>query len=171
MNRIRTVLFILCLCLGLSGCKEKAEAPEMPAFEAATLDGGSFSSEAIADARLTMINVWATYCNPCLQEMPDLGEISKEYDSTDFQLLGIVSDVIPEDEEGLALARELAETTGADYPHLLLNQELYEALLTQVNAVPTTFFFDGEGTLLDTVVGARSGDAWRTIIDEYLENL
>jgi 3-oxoacyl-[acyl-carrier-protein] synthase II len=40
-----------------------------------------------------MINVWGTYCNPCLNEMPDLGEIATEYDTETFQIIGIVCDV------------------------------------------------------------------------------
>ena len=67
------------------------------AFEAATMEGQAITSECFADSKLTMLNVWATYCGPCLNEMPDLGEIAASYDKSDFQMLGIISDVVAED--------------------------------------------------------------------------
>ena len=45
-------------------------------FTAKTVEGEEITSDIFADSRLTMMNIWATYCNPCLQEMPDLGEIA-----------------------------------------------------------------------------------------------
>ncbi len=116
-----------------------------------------------------MVNVWATYCNPYLSEMPGLGELAAEYDAEEFQLIGVVSDVLErEDQE---LAESLIQETGADYTHLLLNESLYYALLTDVSAVPTTFFIDENGTVLDTVVGAKEKSAWEEIINGLLEEL
>ena len=102
--------------------------------------------------------------------MPELGELAGEYDTEDFQLIGIISDV-PEDsgESTLQTAADLIEETKADYPHLLLNESLYNALLTGVSAVPTTFFIDQEGKVLDTVIGAMEKSAWKEKIDGLLE--
>lgn len=138
-------------------------------FEAVNTDGETVSSDIFADSRLTMVNVWATYCNPCLVEMPYLGELASEYSSEDFQIIGIVSDVLEGDEAALDTALSLIEETGADYTHLLLNESLYTSMLTGVTAVPTTFFVDSDGQILDTVIGAMEKDAWKEIIDAYLE--
>lgn len=142
-------------------------------FETVSLEGETVSSDLFSDSRLTMINVWATYCNPCLNEMPGLGELVSEYEPEDFQLVGIVSDV-PEGtgEEGLDQVRELVEAAGAaSYTHLLLSESLYEGLLSDVTAVPTTFFVNADGKILDTVVGAMEKDGWKEKIDELLEEL
>lgn len=150
------------------------ESPESDAvtFEGQDMEGNAISSEIFAASRLTMINVWATYCNPCLREMPELGELAREYDAEDFQLLGIVSDVMEgQDEEDLEFAASLIEETGADYPHLLLNESLYQGLLMNVTAVPTTFFLDKDGVVLDVVVGAMDKSAWKEKIDGLLEEL
>lgn len=139
-------------------------------FEAQTLDGESLSSDLFSDSRITMVNVWATYCNPCLREMPGLGELASSYDSGDFQLIGIISDVMEgADEKTLKKAEDLVAQTGADYPHLLLNESLYTALLKEVSAVPTTFFVDQDGQILDTVIGAMDKSGWEETIDALLE--
>lgn len=138
-------------------------------FEAVNTAGETVSSDIFADSRLTMVNVWATYCNPCLVEMPYLRELASEYSSEDFQIIGIVSDVLEGDEAALDTALSLIEETGADYTHLLLNESLYTSMLTGVTAVPTTFFVDSDGQILDTVIGAMEKDAWKEAIDAYLE--
>ena len=136
------------------------------------MEGNTISQEVCAGSKLTMINVWATYCNPCLKEMPELGELVQEYDAADFQLIGIVSDVVEgQDEDALAYAAGLVEETGAAYPHLLLNESLYKGLLAEVSAVPTTFFLNEKGEVLDVVVGAMDKTHWKEKIDGLLENL
>ncbi len=140
-------------------------------FEATDMEGNAVSSGIFADSQITMVNVWATYCNPCLNEMPSLGELAQEYDAGEFRLIGIISDV-PEnaDQEILDLAKDLIEQTGASYTHLPINESLYHALLEDVTAVPTTFFFDENGMLLETVVGAMDKSSWKEKIDGLLEN-
>lgn len=152
--------------------KEENATSEAVAFEGQDLEGNTVSQEICTQSKLTMINVWATYCNPCLNEMPELGELVQEYDTADFQLIGIVSDVLEgQDEDALAYAADLVEETGADYPHLLLNESLYGGLLAEVSAVPTTFFLNENGEVLDVVVGAMDKSHWKEKIDGLLENL
>lgn len=153
---------------------QEADATEEAAagitFEALDLEGNTVTESVFSDTKLTMVNVWATYCNPCLSEMPELGELAAEYDAAQFQIIGIVSDVQEGmEEEAVAYASSLVSQTGAAYPHLLLNESLFYAMLSEVRAVPTTFFIDEKGVVLDTVVGARDKDSWKEMIDELLE--
>lgn len=139
-------------------------------FTATDMDGNEVSSDVFSQSKLTMVNVWATYCNPCLREMPGLGELAAEYDPEEFQLIGIISDVMEGGgTEMTDLAASLIKQTGADYPHLLLNESLYYSLLTNVTAVPTTFFVDENGVILGTVVGSMDKSVWKEKIDELLE--
>lgn len=139
--------------------------------DAVTVDGGKMSADVFANSKLTMINVWATFCGPCINEMPDLGEIAGAYDAADFQMIGIVSDAVEGDADMLAEATEIIEETGANYPHLLLNEELYMNLVGASDSVPTTYFFNQEGELLGYLVGAQSKAAWEEIIDGLLEEM
>lgn len=149
---------------------ESGESTVSVAFEARDMEGNTVSSDIFSQTRLTMINVWATYCNPCLREMPDLGELAGEYEADEFRIVGVISDVMEgSDQKTLDYAADLVEQTGADYPHLLLNESLYYALLTDVAAVPTTFFIDENGVILDTVVGSMKKSAWEEKINGLLE--
>ena len=136
-------------------------------FEGTDLKGNPVTQDIFSRSRLTMVNVWATYCNPCLNEMPGLGELAAEYDGSEFQLIGIVSDV----QEGAdqTLVESLVQQTGANYTHLLANDSIDRALLSGVSAVPTTFFFDQEGAYLGGVVGSAEKSDWEELIHELLE--
>jgi len=148
------------------------EEPYILTFKGITIDGELMDSDYFGKSKLTMINVWATYCPPCIKEMPDLGEIADEYDRTEFQILGIISDVMEgADKEGLEKAKTIISDTKADYPHLLLNVELYQNLVGASSSVPTSYFFNQEGELLGYIVGAQSKETWCEIIDQLLEQL
>ena len=138
-------------------------------FTTTDLYGNEVSQEIFAESKLTVVNVWATYCGPCIQEMPYLGELAEEYDSTQVQFVGIPTDVY--NQEYLEYALSLVEETGADYTHLLLSEELYNWGLSDIQYVPTTFFVNSEGEILDTVVGSMSKEDWKELIDSKLASM
>lgn len=141
-------------------------------FEANTIEGEAWNSDQIANSKMTMINVWATYCNPCLAEMPDLGELAAEYTSADFQIIGVVSDVMEGDSaDNVDYAKELIAETEANYPHLLLNESLYTSFVGAVSAVPTTFFVRQDGSLIGYLTGAQSKENWKLLIDQLLAEM
>ena len=149
---------------------ETEAPPYILTFSAPTIDGEEITSDILADSKLTMINVWATYCSPCLSEMPDLGQIAASYDKADFQLIGIVSDVSDSSsEKDVENAKKLITQTQANYPHLLLNESLYMNLVGGVDSVPTTFFVNENSEVLGYVVGARDKESWVNLIDELLQ--
>lgn len=147
--------------------EEEEAAPIYITFEGIDLEGNPISQEVFSQSKLTMVNVWATYCNPCLSEMPGLGELAAEHDSSEFQIIGIISDVW--EGENQEFAESLIQQTGANYTHLLVNDSIYYEILTSVTAVPTTFFFDGDGAYLGGVVGSAEKSAWEELINGLLE--
>lgn len=152
-----------------SGETSTGEEKYFVTFEATTTDGAAWNSDKFANSKLTMINVWATYCNPCLSEMPALGELAAEYDPAQFQIVGVVSDVMAEDAvKNIEYAKQLISETKANYPHLLLNESLYMSLVGAVSAVPTTFFVRQDGSLVGYLTGAMSKENWKTLIDDLL---
>ena len=146
---------------------EEETEPIYITFEGTDLEGNPVSQEIFSQSQLTMVNIWATYCNPCLNEMPGLGELAAEHEAEEFQIIGIVSDVMEGADQ--TLVESLVQQTGANYTHLLANDSIDQALLSSVSAVPTTFFFDQEGTYLGGVVGSAEKSDWEELIHELLE--
>lgn len=194
---IRCAAMLLALALLPAGCAAKEEpapeatkAPEetqMPAadekeapvgimsdFSAADLDGNEVTAEsAFAGYDLVMVNVWGTFCGPCISEMPDLGELSDELAERNIRIVGIVSDAMDyegkTDETIVDAAKEIVAQTGADYLHIVPSADLI-GLLYQIQAVPTTFFVDETGCQVGMAyAGAMSKDEWKKIIEETLK--
>lgn len=124
---------------------------------------------------MTMINIWATFCNPCLSELP---ELAKEYAQTPggVQIVGICTDVLDQKgnqvEEQIDLAKQALRLTGADYQNLVPDKAFLNVLMESIPGVPTTFFVDSQGKLLgEAVVGARKKEAWQEIVDARLQLL
>ena len=149
------------------------QAGILSAFSTTDLEGNELDQSMLEDYSLTMVNVWATYCTPCLGEMPALGELAEEYRDQGVQIVGLVSDVLNSDgsysEEQLDTAWDIVAETGADYPHLLPSQDLY-GLLSQIYAVPTTFFVDSQGRQVGSAyVTAMEKEDWSQVIDSVME--
>lgn len=142
-----------------------AAAGPFGVFVTQTLDGETATQEIFKEADLTMVNIWGTFCSPCINEMPDLGELAREYEEKGVQLIGMISDVVEAKDE---TATQIVEETGADYTHLILSESLYYSL-SQIQVVPTTVFIDREGKQVGyTYTGSRSKEDWSAIVDEML---
>lgn len=139
-----------------------------PAFETTDLSGNAVTNAIFAGKDLTVVNVWGTYCNPCIEEMPDLAAWSAEMPEN-VQLIGIVCDLTTlEDADTLELANAICEATGANvYPSLVANETLMP-LLSTVVGVPTTFFVDGEGKLVGEAIVGANVPGCRAFVEEYL---
>ena len=141
-------------------------------------DGNEVDKSLFEGHRLTMVNIWATFCNPCLSEMPELGELAAEYakEEGSVQIIGICTDITDlsgnTTQEAVDGAKQIVEMTGAAYPHLIPNDEFMAFLMQEVPGVPTTFFVDENGEVIgDEVVGAKSKDAWQQEIESRLAML
>lgn len=153
-----------------------AQTASFQNFTTTDLDGNEVTQEIFAGADLTMMNVWATFCDPCIREMPELGELSTDYKDKNVQIIGVAFDTLNQDmsiyQEQVDLAKEIAEKTGANYLHLIPSADLLQAGLMDIVGVPTTFFFDKDGNQVgEPVVGSKNKEVWASIIDERLAML
>lgn len=142
-------------------------------FTGEDLSGNAVDSkEFFAKAKVTMINVWGTFCSPCIMEMPDLGELSREYADKDFQMLGIISDARKADSDAGKAAEDIIGQTKADYTHLLISDSMIDSFVSEIYAIPTTIFVDSTGKVLcSSIVGSNAKDSWAGAIDKVLEHV
>jgi len=156
----------------------QAQAGIFQTMQMTDFDGNEVDKSLFEGHRLTMVNIWATFCNPCLSEMPELGELAAEYAKEEggAQIIGICTDITDlsgnTTQEAVDGAKQIVEMTGAAYPHLIPNDEFMAFLMQEVPGVPTTFFVDENGEVIgDEVVGAKSKDAWQQEIESRLAML
>lgn len=138
-------------------------------FDAASLEGMPL-----------MLNFWASWCGPCVSEMPHLSELSQEY-AGKIRILGVLSDSVTEGEDGKPVlnrkeidgARAFYEKAKIAYPSLIANDLMLGVMYQlQMTGIPTTLFIDQNGYLrVQPIVGSRDKDSWKQLIDRFLEDL
>ncbi len=144
----------------------------MNSFTTTDLQGNEVDPSIFADHDLTMVNIWATFCKPCIDEMPELGELHAEYAENGFQIIGLVADTLKQDgtldTAQVDTAKDIVDQTGANYLHLLPSSDLF-GILSQATSVPTTFFVDKNGAQVGHAYqGSRTKAQWTAIIDPLL---
>lgn len=168
----------ICCLSTIGGCASGGSGQGEAIGEFSTKDiyGDGFDQEMFADYQLTMVNVFATWCGPCINEIPDLEKLSKEMADQEVNVVGIVLDAIDAsgtvDEEAVEKAKLLAEKLEVTYPFLIPDESYLNGMLLEISAVPTTFFVDQEGNLVGEVyLGSRSLEDWTDIVEEQLKGM
>ena len=190
MKKISALCLAGMLCLGLWACSSsedssseessssdssgttKQETSEngfpvnMPEFSTTDMDGNKVTNDIFADYDLTVVNFWATYCNPCIDELPELAEWKKELPDN-VNLIGLLVDVDEKGSDQYKLAEKIIKETGADYQHLIATEE-FDDLISDLVGVPTTFFVDSTGKIIGEPFAGADVDAYKQTVEDYL---
>jgi cytochrome c biogenesis protein CcmG/thiol:disulfide interchange protein DsbE len=124
-------------------------APEfkLPAIEGLNLPGLSRSD--LANGKVNIVNVWASWCAPCREEHPILLELAKR---TDIQLVGIDNKDDPEN------ARRFLGTLGNPYAAIGSDSDGRATIDWGTYGVPETFIVDGQGIIRFKLIGGLTAD-------------
>ena len=91
--------------------------------------------------RYVVLNFWATWCVPCIQEIPEIAEFARAH--KDVVVLGVAVDA----EDNVAKVKQFATKTGHDYP-LVFSDAKVEKQLGEPRALPTTRVYDPTGKVV-----------------------
>ena len=138
----------------------------MPQFTTKDMDGNKVTNDIFADYDRTVVNFWATYCNPCIDELPELAEWKKELPNN-VNLIGLLVDVDEKGSDQYKLAEKIIKETGADYQHLIATEE-FDDLISDLVGVPTTFFVDSTGKIIGEPFAGADVDAYKQTVEDYL---
>jgi len=104
------------------------------------------------DGKIVFLNFWATWCPPCLKEIPEFIELQNTYGEQGFQIVGIAID----DEEAV---RDYVEEVGMNYPSLVAEADgvlLAKRYGNGIGALPYTVIINRDGEISDTFRGELS---------------
>ena len=140
--------------------EEKKE--KFPEFKTTDSNGNEVTEKIFADKDITMVNVWGTFCGPCINEMPELQKIYESLPKN-ANLIGITADVPEGMKDGVDNIKYIEEQTGVKYTNLVLDDSLMN-FTRRFPGVPATIFVDKDGNIIgDLVMGAN--------IEAYIQNL
>ena len=144
-------------------------------FTTQDIYGNEVTEAVFAEYDLTLVNLFATWCGPCVNEMPELAQLQKDMSTQGINVIAVVLDAGAGDEideNVVETAQELAEGAGVEFPFLIADETYMNRRAEGISAVPESFFVDSEGNIVsEPYVGARNYDKWAKIMEYELGRL
>jgi thiol-disulfide isomerase/thioredoxin len=142
---------------------KKNDYPPAPtALMQATLNHVNGNTVKLEDYRgkVLVVNVWATWCGPCRQEIPELIELQTKHQAKGFEVIGLNLD----ENEDAEMIKDFAKEFEINYDLLRGDSELFKEFyqISKRDAIPQSFLIDREGKLLGVFVGG--GPALKKLI-------
>ncbi|MDO5541430.1 MAG: TlpA disulfide reductase family protein [Eubacteriales bacterium] len=169
-KKISAILLAAAMTFSLGAVQAAAQANGLPetqklSFTATDLDGNEVTEKIFSEKDVTMVNIWGTFCSPCVSEMPDLAEISDSMPENQ-QMVGLVIDVTDESDPNYELAKKVLENADATFTQIIANDDFNE-LLYSVTGVPTTIFVDKEGRILGDPIVGNNVEEYKKRLEKY----
>jgi thiol-disulfide isomerase/thioredoxin len=170
MRLIKKILPLAAVAASLFFVVSADASEAFPAFKSRTLRGDAVTNAIFAGKKLTMVNIWATWCPPCVSEMPGLGRLGNSMPEGS-QLVGIVCDVSANDRSAKGEADRILSRAKAGFVQIEYSPDM-DPYLGKVEAIPTTIFVDSKGNIVgDPMVGSDSEKNYRAAIEKILKGM
>jgi thiol-disulfide isomerase/thioredoxin len=158
LRPVKKLVAFLFVCLTVAAAAARAATPGEVAI-GSTLREASLSGLSDPDRKLSdyrgkplVINVWASWCGPCRQEMGSLDRLARRFGPQQMAVIGISTDDYPEN------ARAFLRVAGTSFSHFIDHDLVLENMLG-ANRLPLTVLVDAKGRVLDKIYGATVWDS------------
>ena len=134
--------------------KDNMPAPD---FTFPGLDGKMVS---LSDykGKVVLLNIWATWCPPCVEEMPSMEKLYQKFKGQNFEILAVSID-----EPGLKVVAPFMKKSNLTFPALIDSEGAIKAVYG-ITGIPESFIIDKQGNLIKKIIGPvdwATGDIFR----------
>lgn len=140
---------------------------KIPSFSCVDSNGNVVTDAVFKDSQLTLVNLWGTWCSPCVAEMPTLQKLFDAYQEKGLNVIGIAEDANGNDD----LIQEIIKTQGCAYTILYPSAEFYDDFVSLCFTFPTSLLVDNEGNILHVFTGNPGYEQFETVISSTLESI
>jgi|WetSurMetagenome_2_1015567.scaffolds.fasta_scaffold107569_2 thiol-disulfide isomerase/thioredoxin len=135
------ILFLFTFSNAQSFQQQKAPNFALKSYDGKTVELAKLKGKAV------IVNFWATWCGPCRAEIPDFIKVYDTYKSKGLEIVGIALD-----EDGWSIVKPFLEKNKLNYPVVLGTADIVQKY-GGIEGIPTTFFVDKNGNIVDRQVG------------------
>ena len=132
-----------------------------PAFTLQDLDGKNVSLAGLR-GKVVVLDFWATWCPPCVKEIPHFVELHEQYKDKGVEIVGISLD-----DAGISVVKAFVQKYQIKYPILMTDGRVDKAF-GGISGIPTTFVIDSAGNISKKYVGYNSKAVFETDIKALL---
>jgi peroxiredoxin len=137
-------IMVVCMLLSISSAHA---ATQMPSFSLPNAVNGTTVNSTEYNGKTLLITFFATWCPPCMQEVPALMDLQKQFSKADFSVVGLSVD-----EGGPAIVAKLVEKRSINYP-VLMADDITARNFGGVVGIPTSFLVNKEGHVVKKYPG------------------
>ena len=131
-------------------------------FRGTDLAGNDVDDSLISGSKVTVLNFWATWCGPCISEIPGFSSVAAAYADKGVAFLGVQLD------DDMEAARDFWSGQGITYPTILPDGTLTD-MANEMMAIPVTILVDAAGSQIgETVIGSIDEATLTGLIDDAL---
>ena len=140
---------------------------EVLSFETTDLDGNPVSSaDLFRDNKITMVNLWGTWCINCMNEMADLAALHTRLQAKGCGVVGVEYEGQPIEGAVADEARRVMAQYGTNYPNVVIPED--HPIFGEVTGYPTSFFVDSDGRILTFPIAGAAVELYEPTIDKLL---
>ena len=118
-------------------------------FKGKDLDGNDVDESLFAQNKVTVVNFWFSGCKPCVEELSKLNELNDKIKEMGGEVVGINTDTLDDNQDGIKEAKEILKAQGASYKNLTFNSDSTVGKYAgNLMAFPTTVLVDKDGNII-----------------------
>ena len=173
-----TMVAIASLAVGCTSSKEgstnttNSNSKLFKEMKTEDINGNKVDSSIFSKYKLTVVNVWNTGCTPCVDEIPTLDKLNKEYEKKGVSIKGLLLESgVGLNDEDKKTVEDILKKAKSTYQQLTVSEDMLQDKTLILQSFPTTFFVDKDGNIVDSIEGSNDYDGWKAKIDEVLEKV
>lgn len=142
------------------------KSQKFPEFKAKTVTGEDISSDVFKDSKLTVVNVWGSWCGPCVAEIPELQKLYENMKDKGVNVVGLAQDAGTD----MDAVKDILNKNKVTYQNVVPEGSVTDFVMS-IQAFPSTFLVDSEGNIIDKIQGGRDLESFTKAVEDALNKM
>lgn len=151
-----------------SVAQDASSSTKMPEFKTKTTEGEEITSDVFKKSKLTVVNLWGSWCQPCVEEIPELQKLYENMKDKGVNVIGVAQDGDTE----LDAVKEIIAQDNVTYTNIIPDEDgPLKGFVMSSQLFPNTFLVDSEGNIVANITGGQDLEGFTKAVEDALAKL
>ena len=151
-----------------SAAQDASSATKMPEFKTKTTEDEEITSDVFKKSKLTVVNLWGSWCQPCVEEIPELQKLYENIKDKGVNVIGVAQDGDTE----LDAVKEIIAQDNVTYTNIIPDEDgPLKGFVMSSQLFPNTFLVDSEGNIVANITGGQNLEGFTKAVEDALAKL